>query len=141
MVFPVCAVLITAGSHVPVICGLLSDFEGNTGGVVFWHSGPMGLKTGLISLAISMSMVNGLAHCPAVGVKVYEKMPLAAVLMVDGDHVPVMGGLFSEDSGRSGAVVFWHSGPIGSNCGLILGFTVTVICVCRAHSPGAGVNV
>ena len=43
------------------------------------------------------------AHCPALGVKVYVKVPTVAVLTVDGDHVPVMAGLLVELAGNTGA--------------------------------------
>jgi hypothetical protein len=64
------AVLMAGGLHEPVTTGLLVELVGSTGGVEFWQSGPMGLKVGVISLVMTISMVTALAHCPAAGVKV-----------------------------------------------------------------------
>ncbi len=43
-----------------------------------------------------MIIVVSVAHCPAVGVKVYVCIPTVEVLIVDGDHVPVIGGVLLE---------------------------------------------
>ena len=51
-------------------------------------------------------MVTTAAHCPAVGVNVYVVVPTAAVLIVVGDHVPVMAGVLVELAGNAGAVLF-----------------------------------
>jgi hypothetical protein len=67
---PTLAVLMVAGFQVPETGGLLADCAGRSGGVLFWQSGPTGLKTGLISLVISISIVAVTAHCPGSGVKV-----------------------------------------------------------------------
>jgi hypothetical protein len=44
------------------------------------------------------------AHCPAVGVNVYDVVPLTDVLIVAGFQVPLM--LFVDVAGNDGAVEF-----------------------------------
>lgn len=68
MVVPVADVLIVAGLHVPVM--LLLDVVGSAGAVAFWHNGPICVNTGVICELISISMVVGAPHCPALGVNV-----------------------------------------------------------------------
>ena len=46
------------------------------------------------------------AHWPAVGVKVYTCVPTVVVLIVEGDHVPVIGGELVELRGKVPGVVF-----------------------------------
>ena len=60
----------TAGFHVPEIAGLLVELAGSKGGVEFWQSVPMGVKVGVISVVMTMSMVTALAHWPVAGVNV-----------------------------------------------------------------------
>ena len=50
-------------------------------------------------------------------------MPAVVVVIVAGIQVPEMP--FNEVAGRAGGVEFWHSGPIGSNVGVISGVIVT----------------
>ena len=57
-------------------------------------------------MVIVTSMVPTAAHCPTVGVNVYVVVPAAAVLIVAGDHVPVMAGVLVELAGNAGAVLF-----------------------------------
>ena len=64
-----------------------------------------------------MFSVAVIAHCPVDGVKVYVVVPAVAVLIVAGLHVPVI-PLF-DVVGRTGAVLFWQSGPIAVNVGVI----------------------
>ena len=70
MVVPTLAVLIVAGLHVPVIAGIFVELVGNTGGMLFWQSGPIALKVGVIVSGTSITMVMLVAHCPASGVNV-----------------------------------------------------------------------
>ena len=132
---PVAVVLITAGLQVPVI--LLVDTPGNNGAVEFWHSGPIWVNVGVIWLVITISIVTAAAHWPAVGVNVY--VPLAVMLITAGLHVPVI--LLLEVVGSTGAVLFWHSGPICVNTGVTFGLTVTVNVAVVAHWPTVGVKV
>ena len=66
-------------------------------------------------------------------------MPAADVLIVAGLHVPAI-PLFEID-GNASAVLFWHSGPICVNVGMVCAFTVMLSVVEVAHWPFAGVNV
>ena len=68
VVVPVVVVLITEGFHVPLIPFV--DDNGNDGAVLFWQSGPIGAKAGVIWVVITISIVAVVAHCPAVGVNV-----------------------------------------------------------------------
>ena len=80
-----------------------------------------------------------MAHCPAVGVNVYVIVPNAAVLMVDGDHVPLIPLL--EVAGKVPGVALWQYGPKELNVGFTTVFTVIVNPDVVAHCPAAGVNV
>jgi hypothetical protein len=102
VVVPAVAVLIVAGLQVPVIP--LLEVVGRAGAVAFWQSGPIAVNVGVTCAVITISIVTGTAHCPAVGVNVYVVVPAVAVLIVAGVHVPVM-PLF-DVIGRAGAVLF-----------------------------------
>ena len=60
-------------------------------------------------------------------------VPTVAVLIVAGDHVPVIAGEFVELAGNTGAILFWHSGPIAVNVGVIWPVTIISIVVVAAH--------
>ena len=62
MAVPVTAVLIVPGDQVPVIAGELVDAEGNTGAALFWHSGPITAKVGVMLLVVVISIVTTVAH-------------------------------------------------------------------------------
>jgi hypothetical protein len=130
-------VLITTGLHVPVIP--LVEVPGSAGGVEFWQRGPIWVKIGVISVVTSISIVTSAAHWPASGVKVYVVVPTVVVLITAGLHVPAM-SLF-EVAGKVGAVVFWQSGPIWVNDGVISVVTSISIVTSAAHWPAAGVKV
>jgi hypothetical protein len=83
---------------------LLVEVAGSAGAVEFWQSGPICVKVGVGAVVITIAIVAVVPHCPAAGVKVYVVVPILAVLIVDGFHVPVM--LFVEVVGRAGAVEF-----------------------------------
>jgi hypothetical protein len=55
------------------------------------------------------------------------------VLIVAGFHVPVIAGVFVELVDSAGAVLFWHSGPICVNVGIIEVVTTISIVVIAAH--------
>ncbi len=55
------------------------------------------------------------------------------VVLTELFHVPVM--LFVEVVGKTGGVLPWHRGPIVVNVGVILLFTVTVICCVHESTP------
>jgi hypothetical protein len=83
-------------------------------------------------------IVCGVAHCPAVGVNVYE--PLAVLLIVEGLHVPVIP--FGEVLLRVGGVDPVQNAGIAAKLGApIAGVTVTLSVWGKAHCPAFGVNV
>ena len=71
--------------------------------------------------------------------KVYVVVPGVAVLIVAGLHVPVMP--FVEVVGNAGAMLFWQSGPIAVNAGVINGLMVIINDPLIAHCPAVGVKV
>ena len=73
------------------------------------------------------------------GVKVYNVVPVAVVIIVAGLHVPVM--LFNDVVRNAGAVEFWHSGPMGANVGTTCGVITISIDIVVAHTPDAGEKV
>ena len=60
--------LTTAGDQAPVIP--LSDVTGNTGAAVPEQIGEMAAKVGVTFGVTVISIVVGVAHCPASGVKI-----------------------------------------------------------------------
>ena len=107
VVVPVVAVLIVAGFHVPA--NPLSDVEGSDGAELFWHSGPICVNVAVTCALITISIVVTVAQ-GSVGVNVYVVVPVVAVLIVAGFHVPA--NPLSDVEGSDGAELFWHSGPI-----------------------------
>ena len=66
-------------------------------------------------------------------------VPGEEVLIVDGLQVPVIP--LVEDVGKTGAVLFWHKGPIAVKVGGTW-FVITISIVAIApHCPAMGVNV
>ena len=87
-VYVVVAVLFIAGLHVPVIPFV--DVVGKVEIIAPEQYGPTALKVGVIfELTVTLSVVE-IAHCPAVGVKVYVVVPEELVLIIAGFHVPVI---------------------------------------------------
>ena len=121
--------LIVAGDHVPVI--LLVEVVSSAGAALFWHSGPIWANVGVIELVTTISIVAVEAHCPAAGVNAYVIVPTVVVLIVAGAHVPVI--LLAEVVSNAGATLFWHSGPICANVGIIEEVTTISIVVEVAH--------
>ena len=66
-------------------------------------------------------------------------MSLVVVLITAGLQVPVI--LLLDVVGSTGAVLFWHNGPICVNTGVTFGLTVTINVAVVAHWPAAGVKV
>ena len=66
-------------------------------------------------------------------------VPAVAVLMVAGLHVP--GIPLFDVVGKVGAALFWQSGPIQVNVGVICGSIVTLKVAVVAHCPADGVKV
>ena len=90
-----------AGLQVPVM--LLVDVAGSGGAALFWHSGPICVKVGVIWLVITISIVAVVAHWFRSGVKVYVVVPAVDVLIV-AFQVPVIPLL--DGDGNGGAVLF-----------------------------------
>ena len=67
------------------------------------------MNVGISCDVMVISIVVTLAHWPVFGVKVYVVVPVADVLIVAGDHVPVIP--LVDVVGKIGAVAFWQSGP------------------------------
>ena len=65
---PAISVDMVDGLQVPVKPFI--EVEGNSGGVLFRHSGSNPAKVGLIGSLIVISIISGFEHCPSVGVKV-----------------------------------------------------------------------
>ena len=96
------------------------------------------MKVGVIGLVTVMFIDVVVAHCPAVGVKVYVDVPALAVLTA-GDQDPLM--LLVDVVGSVGGVEPWQTGPTALNVGVVGAFTVRLIVVVVAHCPAVGVNV
>lgn len=96
-------------------------------------------NVGIILGVIVTVNVVGVAHNPAVGVKVYT--PDAALLTTAGFHIPVIP--LSDVAGNKGAVPFTQkvNDVPKPNTGVALGLTVTVNVVGNAHNPAVGVKV
>jgi hypothetical protein len=73
-------------------------------------------------------MVVVVAHCPAVGVNVYV---VVAVLLIAGDHVPVM--LLLDVVGKAGIEVPEVYGPTCVKVGTVAGLMIIVIVAVVAH--------
>ena len=81
-------------------------------------------------------LVVVVAHCPAVGVKVYV---VVAVLFNAGDHVPVIP--FVEVVGNAANVAPEQIGFTAANVGVTCEFMVIVIVAIVAFCPPVGVKV
>ena len=89
------------------------------------------MNAGIIcGLMVTLS-VAVVAHWPAAGVNVYVVVPGVAVFIVAGLHVPVIP--LMDVVGSTGAVLFWHNGPIAVNVGITCGLIVTLSVAVVAH--------
>lgn len=96
--------MLRAGDHVPVTP--LLEVVGNGLKAEPAQIGATGVNVGVTGGLTVMPFVVGLAQTPGVGVNVYIVVPVAAVLIVEGDHVPVMPLL--EVVGNAPGVAFWQ---------------------------------
>jgi len=122
-------VLIAEGLHVPVMPFV--DVVGKVAGVAPTQYGPSAVNAGVVFVLTTTFMVVTLAHCPAVGVKVYVVVPALAVLIAEGDHVPVM--LFVDVVAKVAGVAPTQYGPSAVNAGVVFALTTTFIVVVVAH--------
>ena len=133
-VYVVVAVLLSAGDHVPVMPSL--DVSGNAFKVPPEQIGATAVNVGRMFGLTTIVNVVVVAHCPAVGVKVYL---VVAVLLSAGVQVPVMPSL--EVVGNAASVAPEQIGATAVNVGRMFGLTVMVNVVVVAHWPAAGVKV
>src|SRR6185437_1936696 len=114
----------------------LFDVVGNADKVAPEHIGATAVNVGVIfGLTVIVNVVV-VAHCPAVGVKVYV---VVAVLFKAGDHEPVT-PLF-EVVGKADKVAPEHIGATALKVGVMFGLTVIVNVAVVAHCPAVGVKV
>ena len=133
-VYVVVAVLLSAGDQVPVIPSL--EVTGNGFNVPPEQIGATGLNVGRMFGLTTIVNVLVVAHCPAVGVKVYV---VVAVLLSAGDQVPVMPSL--DVVGSAASVAPEQIGATAVNVGVMFGLTVMVSVAVVAHCPAVGVKV
>jgi hypothetical protein len=126
--------LLRAGDHTPVYP--LREVVGKAVKVPPEQIGATAIKVGSIFGFTVMVSVAVVAHCPAVGVKVYV---VVAVLSKAGDQVPVYA--LREVVGKAVNVPPSHIGATAVNVGSIFGFTVMVSVAVVAHCPAVGVKV
>ena len=89
---------------------------------------------GVVTVVVKVAVV---AHCPAVGVKVY--VPPVVLLTVAGLHVPLIP--LVELAGNVGAVVPLQKAGIVAKVGVVGVVTVVVKVAVVAHCPAVGVKV
>jgi hypothetical protein len=114
----------------------LLDVVGNGDRVAPEHIGPTAVNVGVTLGLTVIVKVAVVAHCPAVGVKVYV---VVVVLSKAGAQLPVM--LLLEVVGSGDRVAPEHIGATAVNVGVMLEFTTIVIVAVVAHCPAVGVNV
>jgi hypothetical protein len=114
----------------------LLEVVGNSASVAPEHIGATAVKVGVTFGVTVIVKVAVVAHCPAVGVKVYV---VVVVLSKAGAHVPVIPLL--EVVGSGVKVVPEHIGATTVNAGVMFGLTVIVNVAVVAHCPVVGVNV
>jgi hypothetical protein len=127
------AVLLSAGDHVPVIP--LLDVVGNAASVAPEHIGATAVNVGVTFGVTVIVNVVVVAHCPAVGVKVYV---VVAVLLSAGVHVPVI-PLF-DVVGNAASVAPEQIGATAVNVGVTCAL-ITISIVLTAAQGLVGVNV
>ena len=125
-VYVVVVVLSIAGDHVPVMP--LLDVVGKVLIVAPEQKGPTTANVGVIFGVMVIVKVAVVAHCPAVGVKVYA---VVVVLSIAGDHVP--GIPLFDVVGKALIVAPEQNGPTAENVGIIFGVMVIVKVVVVAH--------
>ena len=126
--------MFNAGAHVPVMPSL--EVVGNAFKIPPEQIGATAANVGRMFGLTTIVSVVVVAHCPAVGVKVYV---VVAVLFSAGAQVPVMPSL--EVRGNAFKVPPEQIGATAANVGVTLGLTVMVNVVVVAHCPAVGVNV
>ena len=129
MVVPVEAVDIAAGFHVPVMP--LREVPGSGSGAAPTQYGPSWVNVGVILLVTCTLIVVWEPHWPASGVNVYMVVPVEAVEITAGFHVPVIPLL--EVVGRLPAAAPTQYGPSWVKVGVIDDVTTISIVVNDPH--------
>ena len=114
---------IVAGSHVPVIAGVLVELAGNKGASVPLQNAGIAAKVGGVGVVTVVVNVAVVAHCPASGVNVYV-LPIV-LSIVAGSHVPVIAGILVELAGNKGASVPLQKAGIAAKVGVVCALIVT----------------
>ena len=127
-------VLFNAGDQVPVIP--LVDVVGKADNVAPEQIAFTAVNVGVLFGFTVIVNVAVVAHCPAVGVKVYV---VVCVLFNDGDQVPVIPLL--EVVGKADKLAPKQIVFTAVNVGVLFGFTVIVNVAVVAHCPAVGVKV
>ena len=133
-VYSVVAVLFKAGDQVPVIPFV--DVVGKAANAAPEQIGATALNVGVTIGFTVIVIVVVVAHCPAVGVKVYS---VVAVLFTAGDQVPVM--LFADVVGKAANVAPEQIGDTWVNVGVTSAPTTIVFEATAAGHPPRGVTV
>jgi hypothetical protein len=118
------------------MAGVFVELAGRPGAVEFRHSGPIAAKVGVTFWLTVIINVVDVAHCPAVGVKVYV---VVAVLFNAGDQVPVMP--LVDVAGNAERAAPEQIGSTAAKVGVTFWLTVIVNVVDVAHCPAVGVKV
>lgn len=134
---PEAVLLTTAGDQVPATPSL--EVDGNVGAVDPSQNAGICVKAGVTGDPTVTLIVTACEHWPADGVNVYAVVPAEAVLIVAGDHVPVI-PLFDVVA-KAGGVEPTHCCGITAKVGVTVAFTVSDNVVVVAHCPADGVNV
>jgi hypothetical protein len=133
-VYVVVVVLSKAGAQVPVMP--LLDVVGNGERDAPEHIDATAVNAGVTFGLTVIVIVAVVAHCPALGVKVYV---VVAVLFSAGAQVPVMP--LVEVVGSGDKVAPEQIGATAVNVGVTFGLTVIVNVAVVAHCPAVGVKV
>jgi len=118
--------LFRVGDHAPVMP--LIDVVGSADNVAPEQIAATCAKVGVTAGLTVMVMVAVLAHCPAVGVKVYS---VVAVLFRAGDHAPVIPLI--EVVGSADNVAPEQIAATCAKVGVTAGLTVIVMAAVVAH--------
>ena len=132
--YSVVAVLFNAGLQLPLMP--LLEVVGNAASAAPEQIGATAVKVGVTFGLTVIDNVVVVAHCPAVGVKVYS---VVAVLFNAGLQVPLMPLVDVVGSAASAAPE--QIAATGLNVGVMFGSTIIVNVVVVAHCPAVGVKV
>ena len=106
MKVPTAFVTTLGGDHVPVYGVALVDGFCKSGGASFIHNGLITLNVGVSFGRMVTLSVAVVAQKLGAGVKVYVWIPATFEEIVDGDQVPVIGGLLVELVSKPGTAPF-----------------------------------